>query len=215
LAVASDRFDFERLLRSQGLNCIAGVDEAGRGPLAGPVVAAAVMFAAGWMDGGMPSSLSGLNDSKQLSASRRERFFELLTTDAGVSWFCAEVSVAEIDEMNILRATHLAMRRAVAGLARAPQHLLVDGLEADIPGFPQTALVKGDSRSYSIAAASVIAKVTRDRLMRQLHEAHPGYAFDQHKGYGTRAHLDALARLGPCEIHRRSFAPCARQGALL
>ena len=206
-----DRFQFERELFRQGITSIAGVDEAGRGPLAGPVVAAAVCLPVGWVEAGLPPKLAGLNDSKQLSAAQRERFFEFLTGPAGVHFALAQTDVPEIDALNILQATHRAMNGALAGLRPPPQHALVDGRPVNSLVFAQTALIQGDARSYSIAAASVLAKVTRDRLMAEYDQQYPTYGFAVHKGYGTPDHLAALARLGPCPIHRRSFAPLKLQ----
>lgn len=197
----------ERALLAKGVRGIAGVDEAGRGPLAGPVVAAAVVFSESVLRDGLPESLDGLNDSKQLTPSQRERLFEALHELPDVRFGIAVVGPEEIDRVNILQATHRAMARAIAQLDPPPEHLLVDGLPVRSLAQPQTALVKGDSLSCSIAAASVLAKVTRDRLMVALDAVHPGYGFAQHKGYPTPAHLDALTRLGPCPVHRRSFAP--------
>ena len=202
-----DRFEFERALALRGCARIAGVDEAGRGPLAGPVVAAAVIFPAVWIDGGLPDALKGLNDSKQLTAGQRERFFTVLTSLREIRYAIAAADASVIDAINILQATHQAMNNALAALAPAPEHVLVDGLEVRSLRWPQTPLVKGDSRSFSIAAASVLAKVTRDRQMLDYDRQFPGYGFAQHKGYGTAQHLAALARLGPTPIHRRSFAP--------
>ena len=202
-----DRFAFERKLWSTGVRRAAGVDEAGRGPLAGPVVAAAVMLPSEWLEEGLPKSLLGLNDSKQLSPARRERFFSVLTDHPAVSFAIAQVSAELVDAINILQATHRAMNEALGQLRPAPQHVLVDGARVKSLCFPQTPLVKGDGRSYSIAAASVLAKVTRDRLMARYNQAWPAYGFSVHKGYGTPAHLAALAEHGPCPIHRRSFAP--------
>jgi len=205
-----DRFRFERDLLGRGVICVAGVDEAGRGPLAGPVVAAAVVFPCDWIRRGLPRELAGLNDSKQLTPARRESFFAILTTRAEMQFAIAETGAAEIDEINILRATHCAMNAALAALPSPPDHVLVDGLRVSSISFPQTALVKGDALSYSIAAASVLAKVTRDRAMREWDRRYPGYGLARHKGYGTPEHLAALARFGPCPIHRRSFAPVKR-----
>jgi len=202
-----DRFAFERRLSSRGLARIAGVDEAGRGPLAGPVVAAAAMFPERWLTEGLPEALQGLNDSKQLSPRRREEFFTFLTTRDAFRFCVARVESDGVDALNILQATHRAMNAALAGLEPAPEHVLVDGLSVPSMRFPQTPLVKGDSRSYSIAAASVLAKVTRDRLMAEYDRQWPAYGFGEHKGYGTARHLAALAEHGPCPIHRRSFAP--------
>jgi ribonuclease HII len=209
-----DRFAFERGLLTQGVTRIAGVDEVGRGPLAGPVIAAAVILPEPWITEGMPGELEDLNDSKQLSAAQRERFFGILTTTPCVRIGLGRVEPGRIDSINILKATHEAMNLALAALLRAnapnalpPGHVLVDGLRVKAITLPQTAIVKGDSKSYSIAAASVIAKVTRDRFMDECDARFPGYGFAAHKGYGTPAHLDAIRRLGPCPIHRRSFAP--------
>lgn len=203
---ASDRLAFERDLWSQNQAPIAGVDEAGRGPLAGPVVAAAVILPAEWSSG-IPSEYESLNDSKQLSEAARESFFTRITTDARIQFAIAMTEPDVIDRINILAATHRAMNEALRSLVTAPVHVLVDGNRVPSLAFPQTPLVKGDSRSYSIAAASVLAKVTRDRLMVAADSRFPGYGFAKHKGYPTAEHLDALARKGPCPLHRRSFAP--------
>lgn len=197
-------FDEEQALWHTGIEIIAGIDEAGRGPLAGPVVAAAVVLPRNF-----PPSI--LNDSKKLSLKRRETLFEVLTSHPGVEIGTGFASVAEIDQLNILRATHLAMRRAVDALPCTPQHALIDGLPVRPFPIPQTALVGGDARSMSIAAASIIAKQTRDAEMRELEQVWPGYGFAAHKGYGTREHLAALERLGPCPQHRRSFQPVAQR----
>jgi ribonuclease HII len=202
-----DRFAAERDLLARGVTRVAGVDEAGRGPLAGPVVAAAVVLPDTWIEAGLPPALDGLNDSKQLTETRREAFFAALISLPEVGFGIAEVEAGTIDRINILQATHRAMNAALAKLAPPPQHALVDGTFVKSLRFPQTALVKGDARSYSIAAASVLAKVTRDRLMLDYDQRWPEYGFAAHKGYGTAAHLAALARHGPCPIHRRSFAP--------
>ena len=178
---------------------IAGVDEAGRGPLAGPVVAAAVM-----LDDLNP--IKGLNDSKLLSPRTRERLFDEIRGKA----LCCSIAVAsveEIDALNILQATLLAMRRAVEGLRLRPHRVLVDGNRLPEIGMPAHAIVKGDAKVRAIAAASILAKVYRDRLCLALHEAHPQYGFDAHKGYPTALHLAALREHGACPHHRRSFAP--------
>ena len=203
----ADRRLHERELLAAGHIHIAGLDEAGRGPLAGPVVAAAVMFPLAWLHGEFPDELRDLNDSKQLTEAQREHYFAWLTGRAEIHFALAEADAALIDRINILQATHRAMNDALAQLTPAPAHVLVDGLRVKSLRWPQTPLVKGDSRSYSIAAASVLAKVTRDRRMRDFDRQFPGYGFADHKGYGTPAHLAALARPGPCPIHRRSFAP--------
>lgn len=202
-----DRFHFERELFARGITRVAGVDEAGRGPLAGPVVAAAVVLPEVWVREGLPQPLRGLNDSKQLTSSQRDDYFSFLDSCAEVARAVASVDAGEIDRINILQATHRAMKLAVAQLAVATEHLLVDGRRVPALGAGQTALVKGDSRSYSIAAASVLAKVTRDRLMLEFDRAYPAYGFATHKGYGTPEHLRQLTAHGPCPIHRRSFAP--------
>lgn len=200
-------FEFEQPLWRAGVARVAGVDEAGRGPLAGPVVAAAAILPPRWAETGLPAELAGLNDSKQLTEARREKYFEFLTRCAEIEFAIAAVDAAVIDRINILQATHRAMNDALARLNPPPPHALVDGLPVKSLRAPQTAIVKGDARSYSIAAASVLAKVTRDRLMLEYHAQFPAYGFDGHKGYGTAKHLAAIARHGACPIHRRSFAP--------
>lgn len=192
--------DFEERLRASGFCTIAGVDEAGRGPLAGPVVAAAVILPHGFAH-------PRLNDSKKLSEKIRASLFLELSEDPAVASAVVEVGPEEIDRLNILRATHEAMRRAVAGLHPEPDHVLIDGLPVRPFPKPQTALVGGDGLSLSIAAASIFAKVTRDRLMLALDAQYPEYAFARHKGYGTALHLARLQEHGPCPAHRRSFAP--------
>ena len=187
-------------LRARGLRFVAGVDEAGRGPLAGPVVAAAVILPEGFRHG-------SLNDSKQLRERTRDSIFAEIMASSEIRWAFAIVESDEIDRLNILRATHEAMRRAVAKLDPQPQHVLIDGLPVRPFPIPQTALIGGDARSFSIAAASIIAKVTRDRIMREHDAKFPGYDFARHKGYGTPQHLAALKQHGPCPIHRRSFLP--------
>ena len=196
----------EDILRARGLRFIAGVDEAGRGPLAGPVVAAAVILPPGYTH-------AILNDSKKLTSRKRDLLFAELTADSSVVWSCAVVGPDEIDRLNILRATHEGMRRAVAGLRTPPEHVLIDGLPVKPFPVEQTALVGGDGLSFSIAAASVIAKVTRDRIMLELNAQYPVYEFARHKGYGTAVHLAALKEHGPSPVHRRSFLP-VRQAEL-
>ncbi|MEW6098616.1 MAG: ribonuclease HII [Pseudomonadota bacterium] len=181
----------------QGL--VAGVDEAGRGPLAGPVVAAAVI-----LDDENP--IEGLADSKQLTERARERLFDEIRAKA-LCCSIAEASVDEIDTLNILQATLLAMRRAVEGLRLRPAKVLVDGNRLPVLKVPAEAIVQGDARVQAISAASILAKVHRDRLCLALHEAHPQYGFAAHKGYATPEHLEALREHGPCRHHRRSFAP--------
>ncbi len=203
----AERISFERELWQKGFQLVAGVDEAGRGPLAGPVVAAAVILPQAWRDGGFDERLRDLNDSKQLTEAQREAFFAILTAHPEIRHGIATVDAAVIDRINILQATHRAMNEALAQFQPPPEHVLVDGRSVKSMKFPQTALVKGDSLSYSIAAASVLAKVTRDRLMLEFDVEFPGYGFAAHKGYGTPQHLAAIAERGPCPIHRRSFAP--------
>ena len=202
-----NRLRFELALIERGVLRIAGVDEAGRGPLAGPVTAAAVVLPLAWLRQGLPSELQGLNDSQQLSPAQRESFFTHLPGNPQCHWHVASLEAPRIDALNILRATHQAMRHAIAGIQPPPQHILLDGRPASLLNLPVTPLVKGDALSYSIAAASILAKVTRDRLMLEYDQLYPGYGFAVHKGYGTPDHLAALQRLGPCPIHRRSFAP--------
>lgn len=186
-----------------GYTRVCGIDEAGRGPLAGPVVAAAVVLPLGY-------ELHGLNDSKKLTARRREALYEQLMADARVLKCIASATVQEIDELNILRATHLAMARAAQGLPEPADFCLIDGLAVPDFPLPSANLVKGDARSLSIAAASVLAKVTRDHYMEQLALEYPAYGFDRHAGYGTKAHLQALQQYGITPHHRRSFAPVAQ-----
>jgi len=193
----------ESALHTRGLKWVAGVDEAGRGPLAGPVSAAAVILPRGYV-------LDGLDDSKKLTAAKRERLYDALIESERVLWSVALVEAAEIDSLNILRATHLAMRTALLGLSQAPDHCLIDGLPIRDCPFPHDGIVKGDGISLSIAAASVIAKVTRDRVMKGLDVEFPEYGFARHQGYGTKEHLEALRVHGPCLHHRRSFQPVAQ-----
>ena len=198
--MASPHFRHERSLLAAGIWPVAGVDEAGRGPLAGPVSAAAVILD--------PKKLPrGVDDSKKLSGAARAELFELICARA-LAIGVGLASVEEIDRLNIRNATFLAMRRALAALAITPAHALIDGNAS--PGdlvCPAQTIVKGDAISLSISAASIVAKVTRDRLMERLHEAHPLYGFKDHMGYGAPAHLAALKIHGPCPFHRMSFAP--------
>jgi ribonuclease HII len=196
-------FRYEKKLRATGVVRIAGVDEAGRGALAGPVVAAAVI---------LPEKFrhKKLNDSKQLAAERRQEIYDQLVSNCDVAWGVGIVDHLEIDRINILRASHEAMRIALAALTFPPEHVLIDGLPVFPFPFPQTAIVDGDCYSLTIAAASVIAKVTRDRIMRDFCAQFPEYCFEQHKGYGTELHLSRLHEFGPCPIHRRSFEPVAQ-----
>ncbi|HET7629304.1 MAG TPA: ribonuclease HII [Bacillales bacterium] len=193
---------YERNLRHQGMERIAGVDEAGRGPLAGPVVAAAVI-----LDPDRP--LYGLNDSKQLTDKIREELYEkIIESNASVA--IAIVEPEDIDRLNIYEASKRAMREAVLSLDKRPEHVLVDAMRLDC-GIPDTAIVKGDRLSVSIAAGSIVAKVTRDRIMRRLDRRFPEYGFSRHFGYPTADHLARLRKHGPCEVHRRSFAPVREQ----
>jgi ribonuclease HII len=194
----------ENALRKTGIRSIAGIDEAGRGPLAGPVVAAAVI---------LPERFRHplLDDSKKLTPEEREEVHAVLVARDDIHWAVAVVEHIEIDRINILRAAHEAMRRAVQALAVLPEHALIDGLPVRPFPVPHTALVKGDGRSKSIAAASVVAKVTRDRIMIRMDAQYPSYGFAQHKGYCTELHLQRLKTHGPCPIHRRTFLPVAEQ----
>jgi ribonuclease HII len=194
---------FELELHARGIAPVAGVDEAGRGPLAGPVVAAAVILPEGF-------ALEGLDDSKKLNHAKREDLFAALTANNGIHFAIAEASSQEIGQLNILRATHLAMSRALEGLkenGHPPIHALVDGLPAKGLPVEQTALVGGDGLSLSIAAASILAKVTRDRIMEELDREFPEYGFAIHRGYATADHLAMLKKHGPCPHHRLGFAP--------
>ena len=190
---------FETALWTCGTTFVAGVDEAGMSPLAGPVAAAAVIFAPG-------ARLPGVDDSKKLDPRERDRLAPLIR-DAAVAFSVAFAEVEEIDRLNIYWAGLLAMRRAVAGLATAPQHVLVDGRKLRGLSIPQQPIVKGDAKSLSIAAASILAKTARDARMAELDGAYPGYGFAQHKGYPVHAHVTALQKLGASPVHRRSFAP--------
>src|SRR5213083_553588 len=196
-------FRYEKKLRAIGVAHIAGIDEAGRGALAGPVVAAAVI---------LPQKFRHrcLNDSKQLVPELREEIYHDLIANPELTWAVGIVDCIEIDRINILRATHKAMREAITALSSAPDHVLIDGLPVIPFPVPQTAIIDGDCLSLTIAAASVVAKVTRDRMMRDFCAHFPEYCFSQHKGYGTEIHLLKLHEFGPCPIHRRSFEPVAQ-----
>jgi ribonuclease HII len=190
-------FEFEINAKSKGYTAVCGVDEAGRGPLAGPVCAAAVI---------LPANLEipGLDDSKKLSDKRRRELFPIIKEQA-IAYGIGLASHEEIDEINILQATFLAMERAIAQLTETPEYALIDGNRAKDFGLPVKTVVKGDSLSANIAAASVLAKVTRDMLMEEAAVEYPGYGFEIHKGYGTRAHYDALREQGASPIHRMTF----------
>ena len=202
-----DRLQYEREHVARGLTRLAGVDEAGRGPLAGPVVAAVVVMPESWIEEGIPESLRRLNDSKQMNEKVREELFEVISLEQCVEHAIGIIDAHLIDEINILQATHRAMNDALSKLTSPVQHALVDGRPVRNLTVAQTAIIKGDAKSYTIAAASILAKVTRDRLMIQYDQKYPGYGFAGHKGYGTKAHRSAIEELGPCPIHRMSFAP--------
>jgi ribonuclease HII len=189
--------DYEMEYWKDGKLFIAGVDEAGRGPLAGPVVAAAVIF---------PDDIQidGINDSKQLSVKKRERMFEVIQEKA-LSVGVGIIGHTVIDKINILNATFRSMHSAIGNLSQIPEHLLIDGPHFAGANIPYTTIIDGDAKCFSIAAASIIAKVTRDRLMNEYNEQFPYYGFAKHKGYGTKEHLEAIRKHGPCEIHRKSF----------
>ncbi len=192
------RYEKEAFLK--GHKAVAGVDEAGRGPLAGPVVAAAVILPP-------TGALKGVDDSKKLTPAKRDELFELVRSTA-VSYGVGQASVQEIDELNIYKATQLAMKRAIEALKPSPDFLLTDAMPLpSLSHISQKPLIHGDALSSSIAAASILAKVTRDRLMEELHQKYPVYGFDGHKGYGTEIHIQAIKEHGPCPEHRRTFAP--------
>ncbi|MBI5376488.1 MAG: ribonuclease HII [Candidatus Schekmanbacteria bacterium] len=188
---------FEKEGFCKGFRFIAGIDEAGRGPLAGPVHAAAVILPA-------DHRIEGLNDSKKLSSSKRDYLFNKIIGTA-LSYSISEVDEKIIDEINILQASKLAMEKAVKGLNQIPDYLLIDGIVAIDSSIPQKTIIKGDAQSYSIAAASILAKVTRDKFMMEMHTLYPQYGFDRHKGYPTKEHIMKIMEIGPCEIHRKTF----------
>lgn len=190
-------WEFEHIKQAEGYQLICGVDEAGRGPLAGPVCAAAVILPDG-------VEIPGLNDSKKLSDKKRRELLPIIKEKA-VAYSIAFADHQEIDSINILQATFLAMQRAIDGLSVKPDFALIDGNREKDFGLPVQTIVQGDGRSASIAAASILAKVTRDDLMDQLAKEYPGYGFEVHKGYGTKAHYAALAKLGPSPVHRMTF----------
>lgn len=189
--------EFETALMKEGISLIAGIDEAGRGPLAGPVVAASVIMP-------FDTFVEGVNDSKKLSAKKRDELFDKIRETA----LCCTVGIADekvIDDINILNATKKAMLDAVNALDPVPECLLIDAVHLDGTDLRQCSVIKGDARSYSIAAASIIAKVTRDRIMLEYDKMYPEYGFASHKGYGSKAHIEALRKYGPCPIHRKLF----------
>ena len=187
----------ENEVRAKGFRYICGVDEAGRGPLAGPVCAAAVILRDNQI-------IEGVNDSKKLSEKKREALFDVIREEA-LAYSIAFATVEEIEELNILNATMLAMKRAVEGLSTKADYALIDGNKTPNLDIPCEYVIKGDANSMSIAAASILAKVSRDRLCREYAEKYPEYGFEKHKGYGTKAHTEAILKYGPCEIHRFSF----------
>ena len=193
----TDLWSFENQIYDEGFRLVCGVDEAGRGPLAGPVCAAAVILPRGF-------EIPGLNDSKKLSEKKREELFDVIKENA-ISYGIAFAEVAEIEEHNILAATFIAMNRAIAQLEPKPDIALIDGNRTHGIEMYSRSVVKGDSKCADIAAASVLAKVTRDRHMMEMAEKYPQYHFDKHKGYGTKLHYEALREFGPSEIHRLSF----------
>jgi len=194
---------FEQEKQKEGFKFVAGIDEAGRGPLAGPVSAAAVILPDGF-------SHRLLDDSKKLTAKRREALYEELTNRDDIIWATSLGDVEEIDSINILGSTHAAMGRAAEAITPRPDYCLIDGLAVPRFPIPSEGIVKGDGKSFSIAAASVIAKVIRDRIMLGYADQYPEYGFERHKGYGTKLHMEALKKHGPCPIHRKSFAPVAQ-----
>ena len=190
--------EYENKLYENGLKYIAGIDEAGRGPLAGPVVVGVVIM--------KPDSfIEGVNDSKKVSESKREKLYEKITEEA-IAWSTGIISEKEIDKINILNATKKALEQALDNLKVKPERILVDALEhINTKGIPYTSIIKGDAKIYSISAASIIAKVTRDRIMREYDEVYPQYGFAKHKGYGTAMHIEAIKKYGPCSLHRKTF----------
>lgn len=192
-----DWLAFENEARKNGYQAVCGIDEAGRGPLAGPVFAAAVIFPPG-------ICIEGINDSKKLSEKKREALFEVIQETA-VNWAVGFATEQEIDDINILQATFLAMKRAFDGLSVRPDFALVDGNRMPPLGVPTQTVIKGDALSASIAAASILAKVSRDRLMVEIDRLYPEYCFAKHKGYGTALHTDMILKYGPCPVHRRTF----------
>ncbi|MCH5166396.1 MAG: ribonuclease HII [Erysipelotrichales bacterium] len=194
----NDLLEYERVLYNKGINLIAGVDEVGRGPLCGPVVACACILPENYF-------LEGLNDSKKVSEKKREKLYEILINDA-VSYGLGIVSPRRIDEINILEASKEAMKEAINNLNTKPEHVLIDAVKLDID-IPSTSIIKGDAKSASIAAASIIAKVTRDRMMIELDKKYPEYGYAKHKGYGTKAHIEAVKKYGVNELYRFTFAP--------
>ena len=188
----------EELYINNGITSIAGIDEAGRGPLAGPVVVACVIMK-------KDSMIEGINDSKKVTENRREKLYELITNEA-IAFSTSIINHDVIDEINILNATKLGVTKCIESISKKPELILIDALNnIDTKGIKFESIIKGDAKSYLIAAASIVAKVTRDRIMRQWDEIYPEYGFEKHKGYGTKAHIEAIKEFGLCSIHRRSF----------
>ncbi len=190
-------YDFDIEIKNEGYNIICGVDEAGRGPLAGPVYACAIIMKDDFI-------IPEVNDSKKLTEKKREELYDIILENA-LDWSVASVSEEEIDEINILNATMKAMDMAIAGLKAVPDLALIDGNQNRGIGFNNKTVIKGDAKSYNIAAASIIAKVTRDRFIIKMDEIYPEYGFKKHKGYGTKEHIENIRKYGPCKIHRRTF----------
>ena len=190
--------EYKNELHEKGIEYICGIDEAGRGPLAGPVVVAACI---------MPkdSLIEFVNDSKKVTEKRREKVYDIITNEA-IAWSAAIISQQEIDDINILEATKKGLHEAIVGLKVKPNRIIVDALKGiDTEGIPYESIIKGDAKCYSISCASIIAKVTRDRIMREWDEIYPMYGFEQNKGYGTKKHIEAIKEFGPCPLHRKSF----------
>lgn len=192
-------YSHEEQLQDDGYNYVCGVDEAGRGPLAGPCVVAAVIMP-------LTSRIEGINDSKQLSAKKREELYKIIMQQA-IAVNVVFVGVKEIDEMNIYQATKNGMLKAVEGLKQEPDYVLIDAMPLNELALPHESIIHGDAKSASIAAASIVAKVTRDHYMEKMDIKYPGYGFAHHKGYCTKEHVEALKKLGPCAIHRRTYSP--------
>lgn len=198
----TNRYQFEEELEDTGVKYIAGVDEAGRGPLAGPVVVAAVIMP-------IDSRIKGINDSKKLSDKKRNELYKIIVREA-ISIGISFVDEKKIDELNVFEATKLGMLEAVSKLTVKPEHVLIDSMPLNEINLPHTSLIHGDTLSASIAAASIVAKVTRDSYMDKMDFKYPNYGFKHHKGYCTKEHLEALDKYGPCEIHRQSFTPVSK-----
>ena len=208
--IMKPNFNEEKILWEQGFEFVAGLDEAGRGPLAGPVVAAAVLMNPHSTSSGLAKAkilLKDINDSKKLSEKQREFFYKILVKNKNIKWGIGVVSEKVIDEINILEATKLAMSEAIKNLK--PDFLLLDGNFKIKSEIPQKSIIAGDQKVVSISCAGIIAKVTRDRIMKKMHKKYPQYKFNEHKGYGTKLHVQMLKKFGACPIHRKSFAPVA------